>query len=225
MIHKNLTSLLRRLRSGKQRARRRHASFRFQLMQLEERRLLSASAPQDIPIPAAQIRDHTVNLSTIFWNGGPPINPAGVAGLMSPDAEGAGKTITITNYSADPIYPYPRSANNEKTNGQFYDPQDLHAGEFREYVGYSKNGSQFLGLPSGATITFEVPLGLWGGDNVSLVTDGTDLTTPVNAPRGTLFGYDPTASITIVPSGQSASGSTWVKADESANFPAGTSPL
>src|SRR5262249_26409557 len=179
--------------------------------------------PSVIPIPLHQIMDHTVELSKIFWNGGDPINPAGVKNLMPPDVEVAGKTITITNYSTEPIYPYLRSANNGKTNGQYYDPQDLHAGEFREYVGYSRNGSQFLGLPSGATITFEVPLVLWDGDNVSLVTDGTDLTTPKNAPRGTLFGYDPTASITIVTSDTPVSGSTWVK--DSANFPTDTSPL
>jgi hypothetical protein len=223
MINKNFASWLRRIRSGKRHGRRQRASFRFQLLQLEDRRLLSAITPLDIPIPAAQIKDHTVDLDKIFWNGGDPINSSGVTGLMSPDAEGAGKTITITNYSPDPIYPYLRSANNGKTNGKYYDPQDLHAGEFREYVGYSKDGSQFLGLPSGATITFEVPLVLWDGDNVSLVTDGTDLTTPLSAPRGTLFGYDPTASIHIAKSGESISGSTWVQS--SANFPKDTSPL
>jgi len=42
MIHKNLTSLLRRIRGSKQRQRRQRASFKFHLMQLEERRLLSA---------------------------------------------------------------------------------------------------------------------------------------------------------------------------------------
>jgi hypothetical protein len=62
-------------------------------------------------------------------------------------------------------------------------PQDLQHKEFREYLGYSNsNGSNFLGLPPGATITFQVPLVLWDGDNISLVTDGTYLTASGNAP-------------------------------------------
>jgi hypothetical protein len=212
----------------------RRSTVRPALEALEDRCLLSAPAP--VPIPTAQIMSHTVDLSTIFWNGGAPLTgSAGVQGISSPDAEGAGKTFTMTNYGPETIYPFLRSANTgqdpHSTNfvqdvSGWYDPQDLHKGEFREYVGYSSNGSQFLGLPSGATITFEVPLVLWDGDNISLVTDGAYLTTPKGAPGATLFGYDTSARIAIATSGESLSGSTWVKNNSAlGHYPIGESPL
>ncbi|WP_145952153.1 hypothetical protein [Paludisphaera borealis] len=182
----------------------------------------------DIPIP---ITNPVVPLSTIFWNGeAAPLNKDGngKANIPSPEASGAAKTITITNYGTDTLYPYLRTANDGKdpndSLNRYYDPQDLHSGEFREYVGYAKSdGSKYLGLPSGATITFQVPLALWDGDNISLVTDGTNLTTPMNAPAGTLFGYDPSAQISTAGNGQIVSNSTWVQGGS--NYPVGQSPL
>jgi hypothetical protein len=212
MINKNFALWLRRNRGSKQRRRRRQASYKVELLQLEDRRLL---AP--VPIPQANPR---VDLSSIFWNGGAPLNPNGFDGVTSPDANGAGKTITISNYGPHTIYPFLRSENGgkdpnstkvTKDGEKWYDPQDLHLSEFREYVGYSQGGEQFLGLPSGATITFEVPLVLWDGDNISLVTDGAKLTTPKTSPGGTLFGYEPSAKVTIATTGQNLSGSVWVK--------------
>jgi len=237
MIHNNFASLLRRIRGSKNRKRRQRASFRFELLRLEDRRMMSV-APHAIPST-----NQVVDLSTIFWNGGAPLNTVtGVPGLMSPDAEGAGKTITITNYGTETIYPFLRSSNSGKDpndankntdGGGFYDPQDLqthdvgstHIGyEFRQYVGYSlPDGSKNLGLPSGASITFEVPLVLWDGDNISLATDDKYLTTPKGQPGATLFGYDTSAKISIATSSQTINGSVWLQ--KSANYPTGASPL
>src|SRR5262245_15237045 len=115
MIRKNFTSWLRRIRGSKRRQHRPRISFRFQIMQLEERRMMSVSHH---PTPSA---NPVVELATIFWNGGAPLNPVtGVTGIASPDAEGAGKTITITNYGPETIYPFLRSAN----SGQ--DPNDAN---------------------------------------------------------------------------------------------------
>jgi hypothetical protein len=188
----------------------------------EEYRLMSA----DIPIPAT---NPVVPLSTIFWNGeAEPLNPNGKTNIPSPDAAGAAKTITITNYDTDTIYPFLRTENsgqdpNDSNEGP-YDPQDLPLKEFRLYVGYTKSaGSKYLGLPSGASITFQVPLVLWDGNNISLVTDGTYLTTPKGAPGSTLFGYDATAKISIAVSDETVSNSIWVQ--DSSNYPTGQSPL
>jgi hypothetical protein len=237
MASKRFASSIQPVLGKKQRPIRR--SVRPELVLLEDRCLPSGvvSIPPN-QIPPDQIANHTADLNTIFWNGGAPINT--VSGLpkqapyfMSPDGEGAGKTFTMTNYGPDTIYPFLRSANTGqdphssnfvKDVSGWYDPQDLNAGEFREYVGYSLNGTQYLGLPSGATITFEVPLVLWDGDNISIATDDTYLTTPKGQPGATLFGYDTAAKIAIATKGQSVNGSTWVK-DTSSNYPSGESPL
>ncbi len=193
-----------------------------EVLRLEERCLLS----EVVPIPASNPR---VDLSTIFWNGEatPLDTTTGIYNIPSPVASGAAKTITITNYGADPIYPFLRSANDGQDpndpQDRYYDPQDLHVGEFREYVGYTKDdGSQFLGLPSGASITFQVPLVLWDGDNISLVTDAKYLTTSGNVPGSTLFGYDSSAKISIAGT-TPVSNTTWVQG--SSHYPKGESPL
>jgi hypothetical protein len=181
----------------------------------------------EIPIPAT---NPVVPLSTIFWNGeAAPLDPGGEPNIPSPESAGAAKTITITNYHTDLIYPFLRTENSGKDpNDSYegpYDPQDLPLKEFRLYVGYTKaDGSKYLGLPSGASITFQVPLVLWDGNNISLVTDGTYLTTPKGAPGSTLFGYDAAAKISIAVSGETVSNSIWVKKDSS-NYPTGQSPL
>lgn len=179
-----------------------------------------------IPIPSA---NPVVDLSTIFWNGEPnPINTVtGKKGIPSPAAAGAMKTITLTNYATNTIYPFLRTSNdgqdpNDSHNG-FYDPQDLQHKEFREYLGYSNsNGSKFLGLPPGATITFQVPLVLWDGANISLVTDGTYLTASGNAPGSKIFNYNDSAKISIAGS-TPVSNTIWVQS--SSNYPSGESPL
>ena len=99
-----------------------------------------------------------------------------------------------------------------------YDPQDSPDEEYRVYVGYRiPRGKGFLGLPSGASITFQVPLALWDGDNLFIATDGDGLTS-----AGTPYGYDPTASIAIAGAAP-VSNSTWVQG--SSNYPAGMTPI
>jgi hypothetical protein len=184
---------------------------------LEERCMLAV----DIPIPASH---PVVPLSTIFWNGEPaPLNPAGKPNIPAPDKVGAAKTITLTNNSSDTIYPFLRGENGgedpNSTTGKLYDPQDLVKREFRQYVGYSKqDGSRYLGLPKGASITIQVPLALWDGNNLYIATDGTNLTTA----EPNIFNYETTAKITVAQT-DPVSGSIWVQA--SSNFPQGQNPL
>jgi hypothetical protein len=179
---------------------------------------------EGVPIPSTNPQ---VALSTIFWNGeAAPLDANGLPNIPSPAASGAAKTITITNYGQETIYPFLRTANTGQdphSNNEYYDPQDLHTGEFREYVGYTAaNGSEYLGLPSGASVTFQVPLVLWDGDNISLVTDGKYLTTPPGQPGATLFGYDPNARIAVAGTAP-VSNNTWVQSSK--NYPKGWSPL
>jgi hypothetical protein len=197
--------------------RARRASFRPDFLALEGRLLLSL----EVPIPTTNPR---VPLSTIFWNGEPtPLNPSGKANIPAPDKVGAAKTITLINNSADTIFPFLRGGNfgedPNSTSGSLYDPQDLTNHEFRQYVGYARpDGSQYLGLPSGASITIQVPLVLWDGNNLYIASDGTNLTTATP----NIFNYEATAKISIAGTAP-VSNSVWVTA--STNFPAGLSPL
>jgi hypothetical protein len=223
VLHQDPASRSRRARRQCQRQARKRAAFQAQILSLEERCLLSKYV---VPVPDNPIAKG--GLPEIFWNGGPPINPDSKFGSKpSPAAKGAMKTITLTNYSANTIFPFMRSENigkdpNDSRDG-YYDPQDLHGGEFREYLGYSDStGAKFLGLPSGATMKFQVPLVLWDGNNTILATDGTYLTGPdANGNGATVFNYDDKAKIFIVPASQV--GETWVQS--SANYPTGLSPL
>src|SRR5262245_4195734 len=219
---------------NKARQRQRNPLPRFvpRLLPLEDRCLMSAG----IPIPSTQLKDHLVPLSTIFWNGeAKPLDTTnGKDNIPSPQDAGAAKTITITNYHTETIYPFLRTENSGRdpndSQKRYYDPQDLHTDdknkvEFRQYVGFSKSdGSKYLGLPPGATITFQVPLVLWDGNNMSLVTDGANLTTPPGQPADTVFNYKPDAKITIAGLGEKVSGSSWVL-PSSRNYPTGQSPL
>lgn len=223
MRHANFASRFRATGGSDRRQVRKRAEFRSQLLQLEERCLMS----RGVPIPEAQLKNPTLNvpLAEIFWNGGPPIDDEGVPGVTSPEAADAMKTITLTNYSKEFIYPFLRTENDGKALGKYYDPQDLHQKEFREYVGYSVgSGSRaqyFLGLPPGATIKFQVPLVLWDGNHITLATDGKDLTA-TKEPVSTLFGYTDNAKISIAQTAP-VSGSVWVQG--SAHYPRGFNPL
>jgi len=221
MINKNLASRFLRIVGSKQRQPRRRPSFKPQRLLLEERCLLS-----DVPIPPSQLANHQVPLSQIFWNGGPSIEPGG-QDLPSPSTAGAMKTITLSNNGPIPIYPFIRGENggmdgNATTTNKYYDPQDVHLHEFREYIGYQTSTDKYLGLPSGASITFQVPLVLWDGDNFYIATDSEYLTS--NKP---VYNYNPTADISIAgttPSGTApVNTTTWVTS--SSNYPAGETPI
>jgi hypothetical protein len=211
----------------------------LQLLQLEDRCVPSGVPVPDtqvVPVPTTQVTLHQVLLNTIFWNGGPKtLSGGGVANLASPDSFygdktiSAGKTITLTNYSSNAIYPFLRGNNigNDLATGLPYDPQDKSNHEFRVYVAYStgtgKNTQYFLGLPSQATITFEVPLALWDGDNFYIATDGANLTKFTN-----IFNYNPDASIafagnTPVIGDNNVIKTIWMQGSN--NYPAGYTPL
>ncbi|MDR3633915.1 MAG: hypothetical protein P4L84_08930 [Isosphaeraceae bacterium] len=196
---------------------RRRVSFVPQSLALEVRTMMSVAVPSSNPV---------VPLSTIFWNGEPdPLNPKGLKNIPSPEASGAAKTFTITNTAPFTIYPFLRGANtgtDPNSKAPFlnapYDPQDPANAEYRLYVGYTKpGGGEFLGLPSGASITFQVPLVLWDGDNLFFATNGNGLTS-----AGTPYGYDPRASIAIAGTAP-VSGSHWVQG--SSGYPAGDTPF
>jgi len=215
---RSLMSLLRkRSPRGSRRTKPIQCRAKRYLENLEDRCLLAIV----VPIPTS---NPVVELSTIFWNGEKePLNPDGKGKLNipAPYEVGAAKTITIINNSDDTIFPFLRGQNSgtdpNSSNKGPYDPQDLVNHEFREYIGYSKDGSNYLGLPKEASITVQVPLVLWDGNNLYIATDGTNLTTP------SIFGYDATAKITIADSNTKHSGTIWVTA--SSNFPDGKSPL
>ncbi|MDG3004354.1 hypothetical protein [Paludisphaera mucosa] len=215
MINETLASRFFRVINGGLRKPRRRASFKPAYLMLEDRRLPAAI----VPIPQTNPR---VALSTIFWNGEPtPLNSAGLANVPAPASVGAAKTVTITNGSSSTIYPFLRGQNGgidpNATPQAPYDPQDLANKEFREYIGYTgPAGRQYLGLPAGASITIQVPLALWDGDNLFIATDGSKLTSP------SLFGYNPKASISIAAAAP-VSGTTWVQG--SSGYAAGFKPL
>jgi hypothetical protein len=228
MINMNRTSRLFRIVGGERQPRRR-ASFKPQPLPLEARCLLSKvpipPGNPEVPIPPSNQR---VDLSTIFWNGeAMPLNPGGKDNIPSPAVAGAMKTITITNDGPDMIYPFLRGQNSGidpnsigpdgKLDPAPYDPQDLVDHEFREYIGYSKpDGTDYLGLPKDQSITIQVPLVLWDGDNLYLATDGKRLTS------SNLFGYDSNAKISIAATAP-VSGTTWVQG--SSEYPDHESPL
>ncbi len=112
------------------------------------------------------------------------------------------KTITLTNNTAQTIYPILRDANTGKIDGIFYDPKDPHNQEFRGYVGYTQNGVNYIGLPANTTIQINVPLVFWDGANVYIATDGRDII-PATSTAPNPFEYDP-ASVRVVEDAPSA---------------------
>jgi len=218
-----------RLRS-RDRARldRRRADRRFQVaaevLRLEERWMLSVAPNQ---IPPDQVAN-AVPLSSIIWNGGPAMPGAPWnKSFDSPSTAGAMKTITLTNNGPEMIYPFIRGENtgqdpNATSPNTYYDPQDVVKQEYREYIGYQTSDGTFAGLPKGASITFQVPLVLWDGDNFYIATDSNYLTSdrPV-------YNYNPTAKISIAgtsPVGTTtANTTTWVT--NVSNYPAGDTPV
>ena len=118
------------------------------------------------------------------------------------------KTITLTNNSGSMVYPFIRGANtgqdpNATSTNKYYDPQDVVGQEYREYIGYQTRGGTFIGLPKGATITFQVPQVLWDGDNFFIATDPNYLTS--NKP---VYNYNTSNTAVISIAGTKPDGST-----------------
>lgn len=234
-----LSGLNLRLRSrDRARQSRRRANRRFQVaaevLRLEERWMLST-------LPGNQIPPHQVanNLNTpvtaIFWNGGVPatgspwnLNPDYKdKSFLTPDnpAEGAMKTVTLTNNSPDMIYPFIRGENigqdpNATGTNHYYDPLDVTGQEYREYIGYQNAAGTFIGLPKGASITFQVPLVLWDGDNFYIATDPAYLTA-TQIPYVNVYNYNDNATLSIAKyTGQNST--EWVT--NTSNYPSDDTP-
>jgi len=164
---------------GRQRPARSFVNYRLELQALEDRIVLTTvTAPNGITVTA------DVPLEQIFWNGGPPINPASqFTGPHVVNEAPPPKYVSITNTTNDTIYPILRGPNDGKLASQtnplnpsgYYDPQDWNNQEFRAYLGYVDGGVNKLGVPGGATITFKVPLVFWDSSRLFVVTDGKDL--------------------------------------------------
>jgi hypothetical protein len=234
----SLSGLNLRLRSrDNESRRRRRTDHRFQVaaevLRLEERCMLSLPPNQ---IPPAQVAAK-VDLDTIIWNGGAPLDTVnGISGVASPSKASAMKTITLTNNGPDMIYPFIWDANTGKdpnakvilpNTNRYYDPEDLHAPDgydFREYVGYQTSAGTFMGLPSGATVTFQLPLVFWNGGNFMISTDPSSLTE-----NTALYHYYPSAKISIAgtePSGTTPENTTtWVTDYSKSKYPAGETPV
>jgi hypothetical protein len=195
-----------------------------------------------VPIPST---NPIVPLSAIIWNGGPPLDTAtGISGVPSPSKAGVEKTITLTNNnSTDMIYPFIWEANIGKdpnatpaippNNDLYYDPQDFHAPDgfdFRLYIGYQTGDGPdtrtFMGLPSGASITAQLPLVFWNGGNFMIGSDPA-YQTAQEMPYVNLYHYNATANISIAgtePSGTNPDNTTtWVT--KSSGYPAGSKPV
>jgi hypothetical protein len=219
-----------RARPGRRRARRR-LQLAAEVLRLEERWMLSTAPNQ---IPPNQVTK-AVPLSDIIWNGGPPMPgapgitnptpPPGKLSFPSPSAAGAMKTITLTNNDPEQIYPFIRGENrgqdpNATSPNKFYDPQDAEGQGYREYIGYQTSEGTFIGLPAGASITFQVPLVLWDGDNMYLASDPNYLTSDA-LPYKNVYNYDQNAKISIAAyTGQDST--EWVT--KASNYPAGATP-
>ena len=113
---------------------------------LEERCMMSADP---VPIPASNPR--VLSQRHLLERRATDRHSHGVAGVPSPADVGAMKTITITNFSSETIYPFLRTANDGKdpndSKNRYYDPQDLHDAEFREYIGYPRTARTTWACP------------------------------------------------------------------------------
>jgi hypothetical protein len=164
---------------------------------LEDRCLLSG-----IMMPGSSVG----SLSQVLWNGGPelgngPLNPGQDAAPPAPDQLAPGlKTLTLTNNSASTIYPILVDANTGQYQNLYYDPMDYHTQDFRAYIGYQQNGQNFLGLPPGATVVFQVPVVFWDGANLYFATDGSsmlpDYVSSIGVTSGGINYNNPTVEIT-----------------------------
>ncbi len=224
------------------RLRRRRAERRLlvaaAVLRLEERCMLSDIAANQIPPDQVTAK---VDLDTIIWNGGAPLDTTnGISGVLSPSKAGVMKTITLTNNSPNMIYPFIFDANTgadpnatpaiPPNQYKYYDPQDLHTPpggdgyDFREYIGYQTSDGTFMGVPSGASITFQLPLVFWNGGNFIIGTDPTALNE-----NTALYHYDASAKISIAgtePSGTTPENTTtWVTAYSKSKYPAGETPV
>ena len=88
------------------------------------------------------------------------------------------KEITLTNNSAQTVYPILSDANSRMGPGSplpIYDPYDGLNQEFRGYVGYASGGKNYLGLRAHEQITINIPLVFWDGGRIDIATSGVNM--------------------------------------------------
>jgi len=147
---------------------------------LEERCLMATYS--GIPVPPSLYNG--ANTTEADWQNNKVLyafsNPA--SGTLDPSY--TEKTITLTNNSTDQVvYPFLVDSNSGQTQlgakypgMPTYDPYDNYTQQYRGYIGYvGSNGTKYLGLLPGDTITINVPLVFWDGGRIDIATDGADL--------------------------------------------------
>src|SRR5262249_7652806 len=95
----------------------------------------------------------------------------------------------------------------------FYDPEDNYNQEWRAYIGYHTDAGDFLGLPSGASITIQMPLVFWDAGTMYIASDSASLlATGQGVPNP--YNWDPNADRFVVGQSPVADGNggttTWV---------------
>ena len=150
------------------------------------------SAPIGIPMPSNTVTpnsptDYTVLNQVLFFQ---PVSGQTLPGSSTLVPQIPVKQVTITNNLPTTVYPFMRDAAStvdtlasadtlppaQQIFQGLYDPIDQMFEEYRGYIGFSLNGVNYLGLPSGMTITVSVPLVFWDGARMEIGIDGTYLT-------------------------------------------------
>src|SRR5262249_34664069 len=127
-------------------------------------------------VPVLMPASSVGTLSQVLWNGGPAF-PGGTINQgqnpSPPAPDPSYQTITVTNNPANPLFPHLSGPNNGQYEALFYDPMDYHTQSFRAYIGYHDQtaNKDYLGLPSGATIVFQVPVVFWDSARLNFATD------------------------------------------------------
>jgi hypothetical protein len=137
--------------------------FAAQVALLEERCLMSALEMPVAP-PGSPTRYDTVgSLSDVLFVGNSTVGKVPV------------KQITLHNSTKQTIYPFLYDPNTgQSTTDGYYDPFDCHNQEYRAYIGYTRDGKDYLGLQAGHSITIDVPLVFWDSGRAAIATDAAD---------------------------------------------------
>lgn len=101
----------------------------------------------------------------------PPNDPNKVVWLGDSSLQPPVKTITFTNNTDNTVYPFFVAAN----SNSMYDTQDPSTKNYRGYIGFTWNGSNYLGLPAGQTIIVTVPIVFWDSGRIYVASNNTDL--------------------------------------------------
>ncbi len=88
--------------------------------------------------------------------------------------------ITLTNNTDHTVYPFLIAPNSNVQPGSNpptpqYDPKDPLNQDYRGYIGYSLNGTNYLGLPSKQSATIPVPLVFWDSCRLHIANNSENL--------------------------------------------------